>query len=365
MNAKHQGKMVLIVDDNLTNLRVLVDALSEDGFNVAVAKSGERALAQLAEILPDLILLDVRMPAGIDGFETCRRLKALEETRDIPVIFMTALSDPVDKVRGFKLGGVDYITKPLHVEEVLARVQTHLTMRQLRQQLRQEILTKDKFFSMIAHDLKNPLVSFLSFAKILDNIQNMRTEEVHFLTQQFRELAKNLFALLENLLTWSRLQNDQILPVPQVLPLKSLVQRNLDLLASSATHKQILLRNLVYESVKIYADLNMIDTVVRNLLTNALKFTNAGGKIDVSASQDTTTVSVTVADTGIGIPEDKIPLLFRIDAQFQREGTANEKGTGLGLILCKEFIEKNKGKIHVESQVGEGTSFTFWLPKAS
>ena len=167
------------------------------------------------------------------------------------------------------------------------------------------------------------------------------------------------------MLTWSRLQNDQILPVPQALPLKSLVQRNLDLLASSATHKQILLRNLVYESVKIYADLNMIDTVVRNLLTNALKFTNAGGKIDVSASQDTTTVSVTVADTGIGIPEDKIPLLFRIDAQFQREGTANEKGTGLGLILCKEFIEKNKGKIHVESQVGEGTSFTFCLPKAS
>ena len=189
MNANHQGKMVLIVDDNLTNLRVLVDALSEDGFNVAVAKSGERALAQLAEILPDLILLDVRMPAGIDGFETCRRLKALEETRDIPVIFMTALSDPVDKVRGFELGGVDYITKPLHVEEVLARVQTHLTLRQLQQQLRQEILTKDKFFSMIAHDLKNPLVSFLSFAKILDNIQNMRTEEVHFLTQQFRELA--------------------------------------------------------------------------------------------------------------------------------------------------------------------------------
>lgn len=364
MNPNYQGNMVLIVDDNLTNLRVLVDALSEEGFNVAVAKSGERALNQLEEVLPDLILLDVRMPAGIDGFETCRRIKANQRTSGIPVIFMTALSDTVDKVNGFEVGGVDYITKPFQVEEVLVRIQTHLTIRQLQQQLRQEILTKDKFLSIIAHDLKNPLISFLSFAKILDNLPKMKPDEVHSLTQQFRELAENLFTLLENLLTWSRLQNGQITPTPQALPLANLVQRNLDIIALSAQNKHILLRNLIDDPVAIYADLNMIDTVVRNLLTNALKFTESGGEIDVSAFQDETTVSVMIADTGIGIPENKISDLFRIDVSFQRQGTANEKGTGLGLVLCKEFIEKNTGTIRVESEVGKGTTFTVCLPKA-
>lgn len=363
MKANHQGKMVLIVDDNLTNLRVLVDALSEEGFNVSVAKSGERALAQLEEVLPELILLDVRMPAGIDGFETCRRLKAQEKSQDIPVIFMTALSDTVDKVRGFEVGGVDYITKPFQVEEVLVRVQTHLSLRQLQQQLREEIVTKDKFFSIIAHDLKNPLISFLSFAKILDNLPNMEADEVHTLSQQFRDLAQNLFALLQNLLTWARLQNGQMLPVPQALPLQGLVQRNIETIAVSAQNKQILLHNLIDDTIEVYADLNMLDAVVRNLLMNALKFTKVGGKIDVSASQNDTTVSLAVVDTGIGIPEDKISDIFRIDKPFQREGTANEKGTGLGLILCKEFIEKNQGSIRVESQVGGGTTFTICLPR--
>lgn len=123
------------------------------------------------------------------------------------------------------------------------------------------------------------------------------------------------------------------------------------------------MHNLIDDTIEVYADLNMLDAVVRNLLMNALKFTKVGGKIDVSASQNDTTVSLAVVDTGIGIPEDKISDIFRIDKPFQREGTANEKGTGLGLILCKEFIEKNQGSIRVESQVGGGTTFTICLPR--
>lgn len=375
---------VLIVDDDPTNLGVLFSTLSQTGFKVLIAEDGERALAQIDRTCPDIILLDVLMPPGINGFETCRRLKSRKGTTDIPVIFMTALSDTVDKIKGFEAGGVDYITKPLQHEEVLARVKAHLTIRQLQQRLqeqndlfaRQNILleektrqleelntSKDKFFSILAHDLRSPFTGFLGLTQfIVENIEDWGKEKTKDLVQKLHEAAENLYALLENLLTWARLQRGVIERTPIMLDMYDIVNRNIELFTSNAGQKQITLQHTIPKGTVVYADLQMIDTIIRNLLSNALKFTKAKGMVSLAAESTDALVRISVTDTGIGIPEKKIPQIFSIDTKYKRIGTAGEQGTGLGLILCKELVEQNDGRIWVESHVGQGTMFTFTLP---
>ncbi len=391
---------VLIVDDHPNNLDVLITYLDKSDLIIFVARDGEEALELAAQSAPDLILLDVMMP-GIDGFETCRRLKQHDATRDIPVIFMTALSMTGDKIKGFEAGGVDYITKPLQHEEVLARVNTHLMIRKLQQDLQEQNQTleayatllkernmelnaqnaqldeknaqlkelnasKDTFFSIIAHDLRNAFSGFLGMIQlIVENIGNYDQEELKKFIGILQNTSKKLYTLLENLLTWARIQQGAIHYAPRALNIQMVVQRNATILSPTAEQKQITLVNAIQEEMLVYGDEEMIDTVVRNLLSNALKFTRSGGTVTVSSRLVEGHVEVTVSDTGIGISEENIAKLFRIDAKYKRVGTAQEQGTGLGLILCKEFVERNNGNIQVESEVGQGTTFRFTLPKLS
>ncbi len=369
MKSENAESIVFIVDDDPTNLHILVDALSRKGFNVAIAKNGEAALNQVEAVNPDIILLDVLMP-GIDGFETCRRLKKHAATTEIPVIFMTALSETVDKIKGFEVGGVDYITKPFQYEELFARVNAHLTIRQQHRYIQeqnerlQELnASKDKFFSIIAHDLRNPFSGFLSFIQLMEeSVNNGNKDRLTKIITMLRTSAEHLAALLENLLTWSRFQRGLIEYQPHQIEVEHVVAWNIKLLSQNAGQKQITLKNSVPQETFAYADLNMIDMIIRNLLSNAIKFTQTGGQIDVAARQAATKIEVSVSDTGTGISEEKLPKLFRIDARLQRAGTAGEKGTGLGLILCKEFVERHGGSIRVESEVGQGSCFTVSLP---
>ena len=389
---------ILVIDDNTTNLNILLDYLNELSYRVLIAPSGEQALQRLQYARPDVILLDIMMP-GIDGFETCRRLKADDTTKDIPVIFMTALTETVDKVRGFSVGGVDYITKPFQHEEVLARVKTHLTIRKLQQELRQQNETleryaemlaqkndelkaknaeldeknsqlnllnadKDKFFSIIAHDLRNPIGALRELPQLIaENLDNYSKDELRRLITMQRDAARNLFELLENLLTWSRMQRGLIEFNPEPIQVSALAQRSIALLTPSAAQKAITLTQAVNPSLLGMADHKMIDAVVRNLISNAIKFTNSGGTIEVSGNDDGAFMTIAVKDNGVGIGEQFLPKLFRIDEQYRRTGTANERGTGLGLILCKEFVERNGGEIRVESKIGNGSTFSFTLPK--
>ena len=389
---------ILVIDDNTTNLNILLDYLNELSYRVLIAPSGEQALQRLQYARPDVILLDIMMP-GIDGFETCRRLKADDTTKDIPVIFMTALTETVDKVRGFSVGGVDYITKPFQHEEVLARVKTHLTIRKLQQELRQQNETleryaemlaqkndelkaknaeldeknsqlnllnadKDKFFSIIAHDLRNPIGALRELPQLIaENLDNYGKDELRRLITMQRDAARNLFELLENLLTWSRMQRGLIEFNPEPIQVSALVQRSIALLTPSAAQKAITLTQAVNPSLLGMADHKMIDAVVRNLIYDAIKFTSSGGTIEVSGNDDGAVMTIAVKDNGVGIGEQFLPKLFRIDEQYRRTGTANERGTGLGLILCKEFVERNGGEIRVESKIGNGSTFSFTLPK--
>ena len=370
---------ILVVDDNPTNLQVLLESLKRTGFKILVARTGESAIQQAEYGKPDLILLDVMMP-GIDGFETCRRFKTLEAFKEIPIIFMTALTDTTDKLKGFQAGGVDYVTKPLQHEEVLARVVTHLTIRRLQQESREQHLllqekhaelqalnaSKDKFFSIISHDLRSPLSSVLVGLRLLTDPENRVSEsEKEELLHDSRKTVEQLYSLLDNLLVWSRLQRGLMEYAPKPLDLQPLFERNATLFAANAEQKQIAIRQTVTAPIFAFADSQMIDTVIRNLISNALKFTKAQGTITLAASQNAQGVEIIVADTGIGMDAETVAKLFRLDVRYNQLGTAGEKGTGLGLNVCKEFAEKNGGSIAVESVVGAGTTFRVTLPKSS
>ncbi len=376
MNEKEQ-RTILIIDDNPTNVHVLIKYLEEEGFKTLIAPSGKRALQQLDHFIPDLILLDVMMP-GIDGFETCHQIKANEFTNHIPIIFMTALADTVDKLKGFEAGGVDYITKPFNHEEVLARVITHLTIRQLQQQLEAQNAcleeqyaqlkelnaSKDIFFSIISHDLKSPFSSLLDLLRLVEEkYDTYEPQKMKTTLTLLRNSAKNFDKLLDNLLTWSRIQRGVIEYQPEEFNIRKVVEHNTALFTPYAAQKKITLKNLIEEELHVYGDHNMIDTVIRNLVSNALKFTRSGGIIEISAHLNERFTEVAISDNGIGIKEENAMKLFRIDERYKRLGTAHEKGTGLGLILCKELVDRNGGCIWVKSEVEQGTSFKFLIPR--
>ncbi|UCH15738.1 MAG: hypothetical protein JSV22_07165 [Bacteroidales bacterium] len=225
--------------------------------------------------------------------------------------------------------------------------------------------TKDKFFSIIAHDLKNPFNTILGFSELLNTKYDQLTEEKK---QRYLEVifnsSRNIYNLLENLLQWARTQTDKIAFEPIVFNLKQLVEQNITLLQENLTNKNINIVQKIADPCDVYADRNMINTVIRNLLTNAIKFTNSGGDISVNSLKKNGHIEVSIKDNGIGMSADETEKLFRVDTTFLRNGTDGETGTGLGLILCKEFVAKNGGAIWVESNPGKGSSFLFTVPAA-
>jgi two-component system sensor histidine kinase/response regulator len=230
-------------------------------------------------------------------------------------------------------------------------------------QLREVIATKDKFFSIIAHDLKNPLsvISNMS-SHLLRNHREFSEEKKVAYIQLINESSHILYKLLENLLEWSRAQTGNLNFEPKEFDLHELSTNNLALFEEQAREKSIDIEAYIEENSFITADYNMINTVMRNLISNALKFTYPGGKVKVFSKRENGTYSLFVSDTGIGIGSDDLKKLFRIDVSHSTLGTENEEGTGLGLILCKEFIDKHNGIIEVESKIGEGTTFIVKLP---
>lgn len=329
---------------------------------MAAAGNGLQALEMIPGAEPDLILLDIMMP-GMDGFEVCAELKKNPGTREIPVIFLTARVEKNDILKGFEVGAVDYVTKPFSGAELLSRIKTHLELKFTLEELEESNATKDKLFSIIAHDLRNPLQVIMFSADLLcrhfdhfdDNKKKEFIEKIYSCTNQISEL-------LENLLKWSKSQRGAIAPNPGKIDIGILAQESIDLFKENAAKKNIALTSAVASAVFAFADRDMMRIVMRNFISNAVKFTNEGGVVKVKATASENFIQVDISDTGIGISPEDIPRLFRIDKQKTTPGTANEKGSGLGLILCKEFVEKNNGAISVTSSPGKGSCFSFTLP---
>jgi len=234
----------------------------------------------------------------------------------------------------------------------------------LNQELKNSNAAKDKFFSIIAHDLRSPFSSLLSFSEFLyQDIEELSKDEIKSFAENINEAAKTVFSLLENLLQWSRIQIGTISFNPKYFPIHNTASKVINLLLHNAAIKNIEIVNKINNEHIVYADEDMIFSVLQNLLSNAIKFTDEKGKIIFSSEEKDGMIEITISDTGIGMDESDIEKLFRIDIPFTKSGTKNEKGSGLGLILCKEMIEKNGGRIWVKSKPGEGTTFTFSLPK--
>ena len=231
-------------------------------------------------------------------------------------------------------------------------------------QLKDLNASKDKFFSIIAHDLKGPFQNLIGYTDLLSkDIKHLDIEDIEELATSLHLSAVQLFKLLENLLHWARIQRGAIEYSPEKCPLYLLLNQNIYLVKPRADEKNIKLICNIEEDIEVYTDVNMLNTVIRNLLSNSLKFTPENGQIEVSSYKfDDKYQMISIRDNGVGIPEEKISKLFRIDQSVSTLGTNNEQGTGLGLILCKDLVEKNGGQIFVESRVGEGTTFKFTVP---
>ncbi|MEI6574949.1 MAG: response regulator [Bacteroidota bacterium] len=361
---------ILIVDDVPMNLKVLGDILKRQGYKVRPVPNGTLALQAAEKVAPDLILLDIMMP-DMDGFEVCKRLKENDKLCEIPVIVISALNDTRDIVNALQSGAVDFITKPFRAEEVIARVRTHLKLYQQSKKLKEQSeelqklnASKDKFFSIIAHDLRGPLGGFMGLSEILiDDSQLLSSEQKQKMSVVLSHSARNIYNLLENLLEWSQMQHSHTTCKLEKIDLKNLVIDCLKLLDESRRNKGINITMNINQNHELYADSNMIQSLVRNLLSNAIKFTPQDGNVIISASlSENNTSVITVKDDGIGMNKEMIATLFHIDSKSSRPGTAGEPSTGLGLMLCKDFVEKHGGELWVEGEEGNGSVFFFSIP---
>ena len=387
MGSDVNGKeLILVVDDQPANLKVISGVLNNQ-YALSVANSGERALKILETLHPGLILLDIMMP-GMDGFQVCRILKQNEKTRDIPVIFLSAKTETDDIIKGFEIGAVDYIFKPFNSREIKVRIQNHLNLsnakRKIAEQnaelekfkselektngeLQKSVAEKDKFFSIIAHDLKTPFNGLLGLLQILteENHKMSETSKTEMIESLYQS-TKNVYSLIENLLEWSQTQRKSVSFNPKPVNTHEIVKQVNNLLNARLNLKNIILENNINTSLVIDADEMMLSTVFRNLISNALKYSQRNGIIKVYAQKtDNGYITFSVQDNGVGMTEETKNKLFRLEDHVSIPGTENEKGTGLGLLLCKEFIEMHKGKIEVSSEVGVGSTFSFSLPYLS
>ena len=368
---------VLIVDDIAENLQVLGNILDEKDIEFSYATNGKEALEAVSFSKPDLILLDVNMP-GMTGFEVCKKLKEAAETKKIPVIFLTAKTEPEDIINGLSVGGVDYITKPFNSKELIARVETHLELsmaqqiiarqnvqvKNLNTALKETLASKDKFFSIIAHDLKQPFNTLLGFSDLLlKTIDEKEKEQIKEMVKHIFNSSVQGFELLNNLLEWARSQTGRIKVKPESLQITSISSRVVDLVSDAANKKNIELAVDGDSTLSAWADRKMVETVLRNLISNSIKFTKPGGKIIIACTDKQDYIELYVEDNGVGMKKENLDNLFKIATHASTRGTENESGTGLGLLLCMEFINKQGGEIWAESEPGEGSKFSFTLLK--
>jgi PAS domain S-box-containing protein len=302
-----------------------------------------------------------RKGIGVSNYETQRKTKS---GRVIPVSITIS---PIKNAKGELIYLSFYyrdISESKKAKEEL--MVANESIKKYAEELKESNANKDKFFSIIAHDLRSPFQGLLGFCNLLDaEYDNLNIEENKFIIHNIGESAKNIFALIENLLEWTRIQSGRKEFVPKKLCLYEEALTAIISQKIQAINKNITLKNLVDENIFVKADENMLQTVMRNLISNGTKFTHGGGSVAVSAAVLKDFVEICIEDTGMGIAEEDIPRMFRIETHFVMQGTAKEPGTGLGLVLCREFIQKHGGSLRVESVLGQGSRFYFTIPKAS
>lgn len=369
---------ILVVDDTQQNVQVLTQMLRSKQYKVLAAFNGEDAIALMNRKAPDLVLLDVMMP-GMDGFETCAEIRTNPDFNDIPIIFLSALSDVDAKVKALESGGVDYITKPFQQLEVLARIELHLRLRRLElerkehvamleeNQIRLEKMNKEKdeVLGIISHDMRNPIGGIIGIANFLRTEGAADETELHDMLALIESSAERLLTLVNDLLDIALIESNSLQLHFTETDIGAYVREVMQLHQATAKTKGISL-SLQELSAAVVAsiDITKFSQVVGNLVSNAIKFTPEGGSVTVRISHSSDRpghFELEVKDSGMGIPPDLMPKLF-VKFAAQRRGTNGEKGTGLGMPLIKRYVELHQGTLDVDSAVGVGSRFLIRIP---
>ncbi|MDD2425947.1 MAG: hybrid sensor histidine kinase/response regulator [Bacteroidales bacterium] len=371
MEINNSDYSILIVDDVDANVLLLKLLISKSGYKTLTAFNGKEALEVIEKFNPDLVLLDIMMPV-MDGQEVAKRMRELPGHEETPIIFLSALNSTEDVVQGFRLGAADYVSKPFNKDELLTRINHQISLIAakrviLRQteELRRIILGRDKLYSVIAHDLRGPIASIRMVAEVLVNGINREGvgPEMYEMITILNKLTEESFSLLDNLLKWTKSQTGRLNTVFQKdVEIMELVEGVVETQKTVASLKQIRIR--IEGTTKRVAtlDMDMAKTLLRNLINNALKFSYKGGEVVVEIIEMDKRVKICVKDTGTGISKEIQEKLFKNDTHFRSFGTAHEEGSGLGLLLCRDFAARNGGTLSFASEEGKGSTFCFDIP---
>lgn len=350
---------ILVIDDTPTNLQVLVRFLAESGYRTLIAEDGPSALQQMTHTKPDIILLDVTMPE-LDGFETCRKIKELPDFMDIPVLFLTARSDIADKLKGFRAGGQDYITKPIQKEEVIARVNAHLTILQQKRQLQAMIEQRQRFMRIAAHDLRNLLTIVSGYAELGLMHQGAPQKAKAFL--QIRKAGENMKAIIDDFLALNLLQRDKSGPAER-FDLQKIITQILEQSAFAAQSKGITLDQELQEGCLLaLGNLAHTHQILSNYASNALKYSPAHTRVRFSAYLKEDRWRVEIQDEGPGVTPAERDRLFLEFAKISNKPTGGETSTGLGLSIVKMLAQAQGGTVGAEFPASGGSIFWLELP---
>lgn len=362
--AQDEPSTILLVDDNPTNIDVLYEYLANEGFEMLVAEDGPSALERLDHVQPDLILLDIMMP-HMDGFEVCKRIKANEVLRQIPVIFITAVGSTEDKVKGFEAGAVDYVTKPFHNQEVLARIRTHLALKTMQRKLRQKntLLAEQNeslnaYARTVAHDLKNPLNLILNFGRLLQEeevLTGVHAKDLASIVQS----ADRMNHIIQDLLLLAQLRKDEVKPVR--VHMRSVVEHSMDRLAVMLKEKRAEVE-MPEEWVDAQGVASWVQAVWVNYMSNAVKYGGNPPRIRLRCERRGEGVWYAVEDNGKGVPAGEEDSLF---GEFQRLGGEKTEGHGIGLSTVRRIVTRLNGEVGMYNlDPGPGACFYFLLPEA-
>lgn len=367
------NKVILVIDDSPLDRKVIAKVLERQDFQVFTAASGEEGIRMIPEVQPDLVLLDIMME-GMDGLETCKKLKEMPECANVAIIFMTGKTDSDTILQAFSEGASDYITKPYRIKEAMARIETHLKVRSLLQQhqnfikaLTQANTEKSKFLGIASHDLKNPLVSINGLAHFLasgkfGNLSSTQAE----MASSIYEASEAMLALVNDLFDVALIETGQLSVEIDEVDLHSLVRTSINLYRVTAEKKGIEIDFVKREIPdKVRCDKRQVRRVMDNLLSNAIKFSESGTKITVILESDHNWVFFRVADQGPGIPEDEFDILFESFGKTSVKPTGGESSTGLGLNICKKVMLAHGGDIFAENLPEQGAQFSVQLQKTA
>jgi signal transduction histidine kinase len=395
---------ILLVDDNENNLLSMEVVLEKEKYAFYKATSGREALRiLLKENDFSLILLDVKMPI-MDGYETAELIYQRDKLRHIPIIFITAHDyEEAAIFKGYKAGAVDFIRKPFNPEMLRSKaavftdlyrknqllqkqeeklqainqdliqlnqgleqrvLERTIELESLNQELKALNLSKDKFLSVISHDLRNPLTALLASSENLTrNAETLGADKIRMFAGIIQRTSHKILDQLNELVEWAKEQREKVNFDPQELHLRRCINESLDLLREIAQQKELSLENQTSDELYIHADALMFRSILQNLVTNAIKYTPAGGVVSVSASVADGMVEICVQDTGVGMSQQTRAMLFGNASAASLLGTAEERGSGLGLLLVKDFVYTHGGIIRVDSELKKGTCFRFTMPK--